>query len=360
MDITQIDKNFKAAVVAGQDVEYYDVTEGPFTLEGLPWWEKGKAFYRLPYDFTKDDVNDGALGLSRHSTGVCVRFRTDSNLIALRAALSDSCDMNHMPRTGSAGFDIYLYKDGKYEFCSAFQPNRDQQILECLIWPFTASRKGTTPGMNEYCLNFPLYGGTTKVEIGLRPGSKLEAPHPHAIEAPVLFYGSSITQGGCASRPGNNYASMLCRDLDVEQVNLGFSGSGMGEPAVARAIASLKLSCFVMDYDHNAPNQAHLKATHEPFFKIIREAQPDLPIIIISKCNFRFQSDDATRRDIIRQTYLNAVAAGDKNVWFIDGETLFGTDNPDECTVDGCHPNDLGFFRMYKTILPVLKEALKK
>ena len=153
--------------------------------------------------------------------------------------------------------------------------------------------------------------------------------------------------------------------MDAPQINLGFSGSGRGEEAVAEAIASIPLSAFVMDYDHNAPSCEHLEATHEKFFRIIREKQPDLPIIIMSMCNIYPEFDNAAyaenlkRMEIIRKTCKNAVKAGDKHVYFIDGRTLFGKTDRTACTVDGCHPNDLGFYRMYETVLPTLLKALK-
>ena len=133
---------------------------------------------------------------------------------------------------------------------------------------------------------------------------------------------------------------------------------------MANAIGKLKLSAFVLDYDHNAPTVEHLRATHEPFFKAVREAQPDLPVIMLSRCDYpnydREKIASANeRREIIRRTYLNAIDSGDKKVWFIDGECLFGRDDRDACTVDNCHPNDIGFYRMYQNILPTLKTALE-
>ena len=177
---------------------------------------------------------------------------------------------------------------------------------------------------------------------------------PHKIKKPVLFYGSSITQGGCASRPANAYTTMLCRELDPEQINLGFSGNAKGEIEIARDIASLNLAAFVFDYDYNAPTPEHLEKTHEPFFLEIRKKHPNLPIIILSRCS----NMTDRRRDIVKQTYLNAVARGDKNVSFIDGAELFGTTDKKYPTVDGCHPNDLGFYLMFQRILPTLKETL--
>jgi len=127
---------------------------------------------------------------------------------------------------------------------------------------------------------------------------------------------------------------------------------------MADYIAGLKMSAFVLDYDHNAPNVEHLKATHEPFFKTIRKANPNLPILILSKPKYYLTDDDIMRRTIIEQTYKNAVANGDKNVYFIEGNTLMREEIAELGTVDGCHPTDLGFFSMAKRIEPVLKEML--
>ena len=352
-DISKIDSNFKAAVIDGRETAYYDVTAAPFVLEGFGWQDR--PYYRVPGYFTTDEVGGGVLALAKHTSGCCVRFKSDSSFIALRARLHCSCDMNHMPRCGSAGFDLYIKdKNGKFSFVKAVQPNAQEVDLERLVYP------NTPGGMTEYLLNLPLYGGVEKIELGVAPGSHFEAPTPHKIEKPIVFYGSSITQGGCASRPGNAYSNMLCRKLDAPQINLGFSGSGKGEPAFAEAIAKLDMSCFVLDYDHNAPNTEHLTATHETFFKIIREKNPTLPILILSKCDFHDTDDDRARREIIRKTYENAIAAGDKYVAFIDGELLWGVTDRDACSVDGCHPNDLGFYRMAETIYPVLKKLLKQ
>ena len=361
MDITRIDKNFSSQPVDENGFLFRDVKQAPFVLEGLAWYQENhQSYYRLPKSFTEKEVNPGALGLSNHTSGVCVRFRSDSPELMIRAKLANSCDMNHMPRAGSAGFDCYRKApDGDLLYNFTVQPNPGQvDILKQV--GVNVSRQ-----LCDWVINFPLYGGVEKVEIGLKEGSMILPPLPHKVKAPILFYGSSITQGGCASRPGNAYSSMLCRKVDAEQINLGFSGSGRGEIAVAQAIAGLNLSVLVLDYDYNAPNPEHLQKTHEPFFRTIREAHPDLPIILMSACDIRTRAfrniefDSVGRREIIRTTYRHAVEKGDRHVYFIDGETLFGRKMWDACTVDGCHPNDLGFYRMYKHVLPVLKKALK-
>ena len=359
MDISKIDRNFSAGKVDENGFVFCDVKQSPFVLEGMPWFEANdQAFYRLPKSMTKEMVNAGALGLAWHTAGVCVRFKSDSPEIMIRAELSNSCDMNHMPRASSMGFDVFFrVGTGAWRYNHTVQPGRDQREITALA---AVNPDGK---FCEWMVNFPLYGGVDKVEIGLKSGFRIASARPHKVKKPVLFYGSSITQGGCASRPGNAYTSMLCRAVDAEQINLGFSGCGRGETAVAEAIASLDLAAFVMDYDHNAPDPEHLEATHEKFFKIIRKAHADLPVIMLSKCDFPYFNAEnirinSRRREIIRRTYENAVAAGDKNVFFIDGETLFGEADFDLCTVDGCHPNDLGFYRMYRKVLPVLKKCL--
>ena len=118
------------------------------------------------------------------------------------------------------------------------------------------------------------------------------------------------------------------------------------------------MSVFVYDYDHNAPNIEHLENTHEKMFKAIRGKNPDLPIICVSKPDKT--SDWEKRREIIRKTVENAIAAGDKNVYFIDGQSFSALcDEPDAITVDGCHPNDLGFAMMGKVIGDMIEKVLK-
>ena len=359
MKIEEIDSNFAPKTIGGQEFMFVNVRSQPFSLEGFPVPSEEK-FLRLPAEL-EGKINDGAFWNGTHYTsGGAVRFRTDSPVIAIRAKLSDSGDPNHMPRAGSAGFDLYMDNGANFHHMGTAQPGREEldHDLERVL---TAVGPGE---MRDWILNFPLYGGTTNVELGFRPGSSIEKPTPHKIAKPVLFYGSSITQGGCASRPGNCYSSMLCRAVDAEQINLGFSGCGRGEAAMAEFIASLDLSAFVYDYDHNAPDPDHLRKTHEPFFRIIRAKHPVLPVIFMSKCNIwpelrnEALEQGIERREIIRTTFRNAVNAGDRNVYFIDGETLFGKFCRTACTVDRCHPNDLGFYRMYEHVLPVLKTAL--
>lgn len=351
LEIAQIDANFRVAKVGSLAVHYFDALKQPFEVTGFPWRTENGPLCRLPAALTEKEVNKGVLSLAWHTSGGTVRFKTDSPYLTIRADYRSFSDMDHMPRSGSAGFDLYSTgKDGGELYLTTIRPT-PQNRNKTLEQRFGFQRDGK---MHSYTLYLPLYSGVKNLEIGVKPGSRILPPDPQKIRRPILFYGSSITQGGCASRPANNYTTMLCRAVDAPQINLGFSGSAKGEIALAKAIGSLDLAAFVMDYDYNAPSAAHLEKTHEPFFKAVRAAKPDLPIILLSKCSWI----SPERRDIIRKTYENARRAGDRKVWFIDGAELFGEPGQNMCTVDHCHPNDLGFYMMYRRVLPVLKEAL--
>ncbi len=363
MKIEEIDRNFKTADLGGTAVNFYDAHTAPFEIRGFAWHDPAdKTFYRFPPELAESpEINEGARWLAHQTSGGTVRFRTDSPFVAIRADLKYSSDMNHMPRAGSAGFDIYLGRGMRSNHVGTAQPNRDQEKMEQIIC------QNPCPGkVSDFTLNMPLYGGCANIEIGLAPDAKLLPPTPHKIKQPVFFYGNSITQGGCASRPGNSFTNMLCRALDAPQVNLGFSGSGMGEKIIAERIAEVPASAIVLDYDYNAPTPEHLEATHGPFFNAIRKKQPAVPVVFLTAPNVWSEFPDTEafklqiiRREIIRKTYINALTAGDQNVYFVDGADLFGRGDRSACTVDRCHPNDLGFYRMYKTLLPLLRKIVK-
>jgi hypothetical protein len=357
--IEDIDQNFRAQEINNKKYHFLSITEKPFELDGFAWFEKEKEFCRLPAQIISKEstLNDGAKTLSWCSSGAMVRFKTDSKSIGIKAELRNNGIMTHMPLSGQSGFDLYLKTAKGLSFHKNIRPSSEKPDFVEGVFDETLGSE-----MHECVIYLPLYNGIKTMEIGFAPGAKVQAPSPFKYPAPILFYGSSITQGGCASRPGNAYTHFLTRWLDANMINLGFSGSGRGELVMAECIASLKLSAFVMDYDHNAPNPEHLEKTHEIFFRTIRKKQQNLPIVILSKCDFDPGDHEinSKRREIINRTYSNAIKAGDKNVYFIDGEKLFGKTDRDACTVDGCHPNDIGFLRMAETVFPVLNKALAR
>ncbi len=352
--------DYRTAQVEGEEYKFANAFARPFVLEGFPWKAADGPIRRLPESISEEETNAGIMHHAQQSSGGAVRFRTDSGRIAVKAFLYNVDHMSNTDYVTSAGFDLYRGRNPTAIHVGTAVPVPGKFEVECRI---TAS--GQPGKMYDWTLNLPNYGNVSSLEIGFAPEAAVEPPVPHTAK-PVLFYGSSITQGASASRPGLSYSARLCRALDAEQINLGFSGSARGEPAIAKLIASLDLSAFVMDYDHNAPTPEHLLNTHEPFFRIIREAKPELPVIMLSRPDFwSYDPGSDThvlcvrRRSAVRATYERAISAGDRHVYFVDGESLFGEEDRCECSVDGCHPNDLGFQRMYKTVLPVLRRALQ-
>lgn len=343
--ISEIDRNLEIVVPDNEGTTFFNALDVPFEICGVFHDENG--FFRMPRDVA-DATSDGVGYLNRCTAGGRVRFATDANKISIKATLSDLGRMPHFAFTGSVGFDLYV--DGV--FGGSFVPPMEGDYYE-------SSLGVAKDGMHEICINFPLYSGVVKLEIGLPDGSTIMKSKSYSIDKPIVYYGSSITQGGCASRPGNSYPAIISRMLDVDHVNLGFSGSAKGEDAIADYISELEMSAFVYDYDYNADDEEYLKATHERMFLRIRKAQSELPIIIVSRPEFNIGEQGKARRSIIKQTYENAIKRGDNNVYFVDGGTIFDDFGRDSCTVDTIHPNDLGFMCMGTKIGGVLEKILK-
>lgn len=346
-DITKIDSNFKVETnIAESNIRFFDVRQEPFRVYGLSY-EDGQ-FRRLPKSVAKT-VSEGVYALHTNTAGGRVRFKTDSKYIVLFAKMPNIGRMEHFALTGSAGLDMYVSNDnGKEMFVNSFRPPLDiQDSYEGIIY-------FDEPKLREITINFPLYSSVSEMYIGLQEAATVCAPDDYAIEKPIVFYGSSITQGACASRPGNAYESIVSRRLDCNYINLGFSGNAKGEDAIAEYISNLDMSVFVYDYDYNAPNVEHLKSTHKKMFDTIRAKHPQLPIILLSRPKFSPTAEEKQRLDVIRETYNAAKANGDNNVYLLDGKTLMALCGNDG-TVDGVHPNDWGFASMAKAVGDLLE-----
>ncbi len=357
MDITQIDKNFQVEPITESDVEWFDVTEKPFSLHGVFYDTETETFRRMPKAIA-DNVNAGVAWGAGCCTGGRVRFMTNSPYVAVKCVENFGTAMTNMTWIGSHGFGLYAGKEFFGTVHCQYNPNRPSMDGKIA---FEGVRYLPTLSLEEITVNMPLYNEVYKMYIGVKKGSALQEAKPYAYSKPVVYYGSSITQGGCASHPGNDYQSFLSRWFDCDHINLGFSGSAKGEDTMREYLASLDMSVFVLDYDHNAPNEEHLQNTHYPIYEAVRKAHPKTPIIMMSKPDFdNSKPANIKRRAVVYDTYQRAKKQGDKLVWYIDGEKLFEKHERTACTVDFCHPNDLGFYRMAKTIAPVLKKALKK
>lgn len=330
----------------------------PFRLSGFYWYPQDGKLHRLPAHIAKD-VSEGVAYLATQTAGGMITFRTNSNRLYVEAEVTEAEISPKFTPCGRCGFDIYMRRDDcdALVYVKTVQPDPGVKQMKLDIPDIGALMLEGCSDIVEIRINFPPYDGVEDFQLGLERNAIILPPVPYTLEKPIVFYGSSITQGGCASRPGNSYTNHLGRRLNAEIINLGFSGSAKGEPLMAETIANMEMSAFVLDYDHNAPSPEHLANTHEPFFQTIRKANPELPIIMISRPSPNHKMTPV-RKEIVRRTYENAVAAGDNKVWFIDGESLFGGRDRDACTVDGTHPNDLGFLRMADGIEPVLRLAL--
>lgn len=326
-------------------LRYYDCLEQPFGLYGV--FHEDGMFRRLPESVAKT-VNDGVCYLHSNTAGGRVRFRTDSPYIAIHAEMPAACFMEHCALTGSSCFDLYVRdENGKERFVNSLKRSVDNRYgYETVLYP-----SGT--GMREYTINFPTYSSVNSLHIGLDEQAALEAPTPYTIQNPVVFYGSSITQGGCASRPGTTYQSIVSRRFDFDYINLGFSGSARGEDTIAQYLANLDMSLFVLDYDHNAPTVAHLAQTHEKLYQAVRKAHPDIPVILMARPLFYPDADALARLEVIKATYEKAKRAGEP-VYLLDGPTLMAMAG-DDGLVDGAHPNDLGFASMAKAVGDVME-----
>jgi hypothetical protein len=228
-----------------------------------------------------------------------------------------------------------------------------------------ATLAGDIPaGTHEYLIYLPLYNGTDSLEIGVTPDATIaNAPaRPAGHAKPVLFYGTSITHGGCASRPGMAYPAIVGRKLDRPVINLGFSGNGKMEAELGTLIAEIDAAAFVLDC---LPNMTPELVTErvEPFVIALRAAHPETPIILVENIAYQAgaflpgpNASYTAKNEALRAAYDRLLEQGVSGLSYVPGESLLGSDG--EATVDGTHPTDLGFLRMAETIGPLLQGVL--
>ncbi|MBE6553793.1 MAG: hypothetical protein E7666_05560 [Ruminococcaceae bacterium] len=354
----QVDPNMIVNTTIGDvEVVWRDVRTAPFALHGFYQPLTEEIFRRVPTDVA-EATSVNVAKLSQESAGGRVRFSTDSPYVAIRAKYRVVGRSSHLTLVASSGFDLYV--DGAFgsRFVKEFRMPYDMtDSYEQIVYLESAA-------MRSFTINFPVHAVLESLEIGLKPSARLEAPRPYRNADPVVIYGSSIVHGTAASRPGLTYPSILTRDLNIDVYNLGFSGNAKGERPMAEWIATLPMSIFVCDYDHNAPTPEYLEETHYPFYEVIREKNPDLPYVMITRPNFWTCWKDheviMKRREVVMRSYLKARETGDRNVYFIDGFDFWTAPHTYECSMDGIHPNDIGFVRMADNIGTVLRYIFEK
>lgn len=344
-----------AEASADGKVLWYDILN--LGLEGRGWTETKTPYDRLPAA-AEGKVPAPVWGLSLNSAGMCVRFVTDATAIQAHWVLrSKTLAMNHMPATGVSGLDLYTRTpDRGWRWVAVGRPESTDNTVTLT--------SGLPAGEREFMLYLPLYNGVVSVKLGLAKDARIgRAPaRPAERSRPVLFYGTSITQGGCASRPGMVHTAILGRRLGVPVINLGFSGSGRMEAVMGEFMAQLDPSVYVLEC---VPNMGAAEITErvEPFVRTVRQAHPDTPILLVEDrtyanayINPAQRSRNDTSRAAYKAAYERLLAAGVSGLYYLGGEDLIGADS--EATVDGSHPTDLGFVRqadvMEKALRPLL------
>ncbi|MBM4068253.1 MAG: hypothetical protein FJ271_04835 [Planctomycetes bacterium] len=335
---------------------WYDVRK--LAIEGQGWNEDIAPFGRLPAKAARM-VRQPVWDLSRHSAGLCVRFLTDATEIDARwTLLSNSLAMPHMPATGVSGLDLYVKTDTGWRWLGVGRPT--QQTTQARLV------SGIPPGQREYLLYLPLYNGVTSVELGVPKDKSLAKAPPRAKgrHKPIVFYGTSITQGGCASRPGMVHTAIVGRHLNYPVINLGFSGNGRMEPELADLLGELDPAVYVLDCLPNmGPKDVAQRV--EPFVRTLRKIRPDTPILLVEDRSYangflvtaQRQRNDGNRQ-ALRAAHDRLQQAGVKNLHYLRGEELLGADGED--TVDTSHPTDLGFLRQAEAFIRVLRPILEK
>lgn len=346
----------KVDVAKGKEVgslTWYDIRE--LKIEGKGFTDTKSFYDRLPAK-AEGKVRAPVWGLSQNSAGIAVRFVTDATTIAAKWKLrSANLAMAHMPATGVSGVDLYVKNDqGAWQWLSNGRPaaQQNEQVLT----------NGLEPGTREFFLYLPLYNGVESVEIGLPSKATLYQAPARKADKPIVFYGTSITQGGCASRPGMVYSAILGRWLDREAINLGFSGNAKMEPEVAQLLAELNPAVYFINALPNM-TEKEIAERAEPLVRTIRKAHPETPIILVEDRTYAnapslpgTMKRNVSSRAALKAAYDNLVKEGIKNLSYVEGEGQIGVDG--EGTVDGSHPTDLGFLRMAEFFKPALDKAL--
>ncbi len=354
--IEQLDPNF-GSPRAEKGLKYYDAKD--FVVKGKGWEKTERFFDRLPAK-AKGVVPNPVWELSHHSAGICIKFSTNSNIIEAEWILySEHLAMPHMPATGVSGLDLYFRDaNNKWRWCGAGRPSQAGKDQKQVLLNKVSAEKTT----QEYMLYLPLYNGVEKIVIGVEDNAIIERKSMAYKDKPICFYGTSITQGACASRPGMAYPAIIGRMFDISIINLGFSGNAKAEKEMAELLAELDVSLFVIDCLPNMDEQL-VGERLEIFLDILSRSLQNIPILVVA--NIQYQ--DAFICENKRKMWLNKNQKMIKIVKKMQRErpNLFLFDkairllgNDGDATVDGIHPNDLGFSRIAKALASTIRGIL--
>ena len=347
------------AAAAKQPVEpplaWHDVTS--WGVEGRAWpeMERKRWFDRLPA-VADGKVTAAVWGLSRDSAGMMVRFKTDATVIwADSTVLKEKLNGANMTPIGASGLDLYARDEaGKWRWVGVSRPDKKTMRQEIIA--------GLAPGFREYAVYLPLYNGVEKLSLGVPPNAKFETLAPRTAK-PIVFYGTSITHGASASRPGMVHTAILGRRFDRPVVNLGFSGNGRMDAAVGELMVKIDAAVYVIDCLPNM-DAAAVRAKCVPLVQQLRAARADTPIVLVEDRRntnawiLPIRNQHHTdNHAALRECFEQLKAAGVQGLYYVSGDDLLGHDA--EGATDGSHPNDLGFVRQADVMEPVLRTALK-
>jgi len=330
-------------------IEWVRFPDSRMEINGLAWFEEDKpVLRRLPLRL-KSTFREPVWQLAQCTAGGRIRFRTDSKEIGIRAQTSGTATMPHITRIGQSGFDIWA--DSTYRG-SAYPDDKGK--IE-VVWDL-----GKTRRLRDITIYMPLYDSVEISEIGVDAEAHVKKASKFALDRPVVFYGTSITQGGCSSNPGMTYQDIVSRALNIDYVNLGFSGNGKGEPELARAICEIPCSAVVLDHWGNmSPDE--LDKNLPIFVGVLREKLKDIPIIITAPYfyvrDFFNDSDHRAQRKIVSD-YVSKQRRYDRNIFTLNLLDFLGPDKTSGL-VDGGHPNTLGFYFLGTGMIAPLRKILK-
>ena len=354
-EILKYDKNMAVAgVVVTNGIKWIDGKLLP--IEGRAFDDTEHYYDRLPAGVTTN-VNGGVRTLQRHTAGMQFRFTTDSKKLNFKwVPYNKNLSMDHMPATGVSGIDVYRFdeKYGKWLYVKTGRINSSKGGYLSLMW---------TPG-TPCLVNLPLYNGLKSFSLGIETNATVSAlePRKSGIKKPVVFYGTSITHGGCASRPGLGFVNIIGRNLDVPVVNLGFSGSGVMEFEMSEHLARIDASCYVLDClwnmgisTGNSRKGRNVDEKYEPFIRNLRAKRPDVPIVMAEMCDVYCGNPNALD-GFVKKLYDKLVGEGWKNLVYIPKGKMYADDF--EGTVDGVHPNDWGMMHLAREYGAAVSKAL--
>lgn len=364
MSISKIDDNLSSRNVQESDITWLNSRESIFSVHGVFYNEREKLYMRIPKDVALS-IKEGIFNLSCMCSGGRIRFLTDSPYVAIKGALPAFKPAPHMSITASHGFSLYV--NGK--FAHRYSPTFDNFTsgadfstpLKSRIYFAESKELFGSDGSLKLCeIYMPLYGGVSELYIGVKSGAKVLTAPDYKIKKPIVFYGSSITQGACVSRPGNDYVSILARRLNCDYINLGFSGNGNAEAQIIDYMTTIDASLYAYDYNLYDDRPKRILPPHYSIYERIRKARPNVPILLYDKPFYEYDTTYERRRDLIRSTYDLGCADKDNLLGVVETTELFGSNERDCCAADPSHPNDLGAMRMADAMYPIVKELIIK